>query len=59
MIADNRRNASCKKYLDRGGKVPKKGNIVMVYGSKGEDIVFANKLSIVDEKIYMKLSDLK
>tara|TARA_Y100000592_G_scaffold84559_1_gene135615 strand:+ start:740 stop:3304 length:2565 start_codon:yes stop_codon:yes gene_type:complete len=59
MLADNRRNPSCKKYLDKGGKVPQKGSIVMVYGSKGEDIVFANELSIVDEKIYMKLSDLK
>lgn len=59
MIADNRRSASCKKYLDSGGKVPKKGSIVILYGSKGDDIVFANTLSIVDEKIYMKLSDLK
>ena len=59
MIADNSRSASCKKYLDGGGKVPKKGSIVILYGSKGDDIVFANTLSIVDEKIYMKLSDLK
>lgn len=59
IMTDNSRSASCTRYLDKGRSVPQKGNIIVVYGSKGEDIIFANDMSIVDEKIYMKLSDLK
>jgi DNA polymerase-3 subunit alpha len=40
-------------------KMPEKTNIVVFLGSKGEDIIFLEELSIVDEKIYMKLSDLR
>ena len=36
-----------------------KDSIVVFYGSKGEDILFCSRLEVVDEKIYMKLSDLK
>ena len=42
-----------------GGKKPKGGEIVFVYGSKGEDIIFGEKLTILDEKIYTKLSEVK
>lgn len=40
-------------------KMPEKTNIVVFLGTKGKDIIFLQELSIVDEKIYMKLSDLK
>jgi DNA polymerase III subunit alpha len=40
-------------------KMPEKTSIVIFLGSKGEDIIFLEELSIVDEKIYMKLSDLR
>jgi DNA polymerase III alpha subunit len=59
IMTDNSRSKSCTRYLEKGRLVPQKGNIVVTYGSKGEDIIFANDMSIVDEKIYMKLSDLK
>jgi len=36
-----------------------KDSIIVCYGSKGEDILFCNRLEVIDEKIYMKLSDLK
>lgn len=36
-----------------------KDNIVIFYGSKGEDILFIHSFNIMDEKIYMKLSDIK
>ena len=39
--------------------LPEKTNIVVFLGSKGDDIIFLEELSIVDEKIYMKLSDLR
>jgi DNA polymerase-3 subunit alpha len=58
MMMDNREKA-LSKYTNNGGKIPKKDNIVIITGQKGDDILFLDKLSIVDEKIYMKLSDIK
>ena len=55
MLANNRRSATLDKYLDEGGKKPKEDQIVFVYGSKGEDIIFGEKINILDEKIYTKL----
>ena len=37
----------------------KKDSILIFYGSKGEDILFCHSCEVMDEKIYMKLSDLK
>ena len=59
MLANNRRSATLDQYLDNGGKKPKDGEIVFVYGSKGEDIIFGEKLTVLDEKIYTKLSEVK
>ena len=53
------RSKNLQKYLDKGNKVPEKNNIVIIYGSKGDDVLFIDDLSIVDERIYMKLSDLR
>ncbi len=49
------------KNLDEKGKpkLPKKDSIVVISGSKRGDAVFINKLHIMDEKIYLKLSELK
>ena len=38
---------------------PKEDNLVVCSGSKGDDILFANSLKILDEKIYMKLMEIK
>ena len=59
MLVNNRRSATLDQYLDNGGKKPKDGEIVFVYGSKGEDVIFGEKLTILDEKIYTKLSEVK
>ena len=59
MLANNRRSNTLDNYLNNGGKKPKEGEIVFVYGSKGEDIIFGEKLTILDEKIYTKLSEIK
>ena len=53
------RQKNLQKYLDKGNKIPEKNNIVIAYGSKGDDVLFIDNLSIVDERIYMKLSDLR
>jgi DNA polymerase-3 subunit alpha len=59
MLMNNRRSATLDNYLNNGGKKPKEGEIVFLYGSKGDDIIFGEKLTILDEKIYTKLSEVK
>ena len=47
------------QFISENGGVPEKGNIVVVMGQKGEDILFVDRMSVMDKQIYMKLSDLK
>ena len=58
MLMNNRRSNTLDNYLNNGGKRPKEGEIVFIYGSKGDDIIFGEKLTILDEKIYTKLSEV-
>ena len=43
MMANNRRSATLDRYLSEGGKKPKEGQIVFVFGSKGEDIILEKR----------------
>ena len=52
------RDKKLSKFKSKS-KIPEKDNIVLLLGSKGDDVLFLNEASIVDEKIYMKLSDLR
>ncbi len=47
------------KFNEKNPKGLLKDSIVVFYGSKGEDIIFAHSFQVMDEKIYMKLSDIK
>ena len=47
------------QFIAENGGVPEKGNIVVVVGQKGDDILFIDRMSILDQIIYMKLGDLK
>jgi hypothetical protein len=58
MIGDFR-TPNLTKYKDSGGVTPKKDNIVIIVGEKSDDIIFVDRMSIMDDRIYMKLSDLK
>ncbi|NDG52715.1 MAG: DNA polymerase III subunit alpha [Flavobacteriia bacterium] len=58
MMGDFGNRLNLSKYTDKGGKIPEKGNIVTVLGRKGEDILFASDINILDQKIYMKLSEI-
>jgi DNA polymerase-3 subunit alpha len=58
MLMDGREN-KMTKYFDDGGVIPKKDSIVVLTGKKSNDILFLDSLFILDEKIYMKLSELK
>jgi len=59
IMVDSRRKLTCTEYIESGNKIPEKDNIVIVTGRKAEDVVFIDSMSIVDEKICMKLADLK
>ena len=59
MLMNNRRADSLDRYYESGGVKPKNGQIIFAFGSKGEDIIFAHNLMILDEKIYTRLADLK
>lgn len=59
MISDNARYTKLQDYYERGGKTPSKENIIVLYGKKGEDILFVDEMSVIDKCIHMKLSDLK
>lgn len=59
MLLDSAQKARLTEYLDNGNKLPKEENIVIITGRKGDDILFIDKMAILDEKIYMKLSEIK
>ena len=59
LFLDGDREARLTNYLDSGKKLPKKGEVVIIYGSKGDDVVFIDKVFPLKDKIYMKLSELK
>ena len=46
----------CKK-MNNG--LPEKGNIVIIKGTKKDESVFANLISVQDNRVYTKLSELK
>ena len=47
-----------ERYLEEKG-APEKDNILTIVGKKSDDIVFVDDMSILDGRIYMKLSDVK
>ena len=60
ILCDTARGKKCTEYL-KNNKVPSENNIVVVYGEKNRsgDAIFLDRIKIVDEMIYMKLSDYK
>ena len=58
IMVDTRRQMTCTEYLE-SNKTPDKDNIVVIVGRKGDDILFIDSMSVVDDKICMKLADLK
>jgi len=59
LFMDGGRKQRLSDYLEDGGKIPEKEDIVVFTGRKGDDILWLENLSILDEKIYMKLSDVE
>ena len=60
LLLDTARQRKLTEYLEANdNKLPKKENVVYIEGRKGDGTIFLDKVSIYDDKIYMKLSDLK
>ena len=59
MMGDWGKKMALSKYLDKGGVIPEKGSIITIAGRKSDDILFLDNMSVLDQKIYMKLSDVK
>jgi DNA polymerase-3 subunit alpha len=58
-LTDGGRDDKFTQYYEGGGKTPKEDDIVIVYGSKADDSIFLNGLTILTEKIYTKLSQIE
>ena len=52
----NQKMEECKIL---NGGFPKKNQIVVVKGAKFEDVIFADSMTVQDNKVYTKFSDLK
>jgi DNA-directed DNA polymerase III PolC len=59
MLLNSRRGNYYDRYFEANKKTPVKKSIIVAYGRKSEDIVFLDSINIMDEKIYMKMSDVK
>jgi DNA polymerase III alpha subunit len=58
-LTDGGRDDKFTQYYEGGGKTPKEDDIVVLYGSKADDSIFLNGLTILTEKIYTKLSQIE
>jgi len=60
IMVDTARFKKCTEYL-KNGAVPPENSIVVIYGEKNRsgDALFLDRMKVIDEMIYMKLSDFK
>jgi hypothetical protein len=54
-----RMNNRLDRFKEKNKHKLEKGNIIMLRGSKGDEASFIEEAEILDNKIHMKLSDLK
>jgi DNA polymerase-3 subunit alpha len=59
MFLDGGKHQRLTEYLEDGLKIPEKESIVVFTGRKGDDVLWIENIGILDEKIYMKLSDIE
>lgn len=59
LLMDNSREDKLTRYLDSGRKLPKKGEVIIAVGRKNNDIIMLDRISLLEDKIYMKLSEVK
>ena len=59
MFLDGGRQARLTEYIEDGLKIPEKDDIVIFTGRKGDDTLWIDNIGILNDKIYMKLSDIE
>ena len=59
MFLDGGKHQRLTEYLEDGLKIPEKESIVVFTGRKGDDVLWIESIGILDDKIYMKLSDIE
>ena len=59
MFLDGGKHQRLTEYLEDGLKIPDKESIVVFTGRKGDDVLWIENIGILDDKIYMKLSDIE
>ena len=59
LFMNSDRESRLDDYLAEGNRLPKKDDIVVLQGVKSDDIVFVDNIQILEDKIYMKLSEVK
>lgn len=60
ILVDSPKNKKLTDYIDGNGAIPSKKSVVSIIGkTTGDGAVFIEQFSILDAKIYMKLSEVK
>ena len=59
MFLDGGKKARLTEYLEDGLKIPEIDDIVIFTGRKGDDVLWIENIGILNDKIYMKLSDVE
>jgi DNA polymerase-3 subunit alpha len=59
LFLDGGKKTRLSDYLEDGLKIPEKDDIVIFSGRKGDDVLWIENIGILNDKIYMKLSDVE
>jgi DNA polymerase-3 subunit alpha len=59
MFGDNAKDNKWSRHLEDKLPVPSEDSVVIVYGKKFGDLLMVDRFSIVEDEIYLKLSNVK
>lgn len=59
MFLDGGQKEKLTEYIEDGKEMPKKDDIVIFTGRRGDDILWIDDIGVLNDKIYMKLSDVE
>jgi DNA polymerase III subunit alpha len=59
LLIDTQNEQKLTNFITSGKKLPKKGDVAIIFGVKSNDSIFVNNIKILEDKIYMKLSEVK
>lgn len=59
LFMDTSKGRKFSEYVENGNILPKEENILVIVGKKNKDVIFVDSMEIMDERIALKLKDLK